>query len=69
MVRALESGGRFVEEKCDMTELVCYCFGYSAADIREDVIANNGRSSVLEKITVEKQAGNCQCATLHPQGR
>jgi hypothetical protein len=52
-----------------MTELFCYCFGYSAADIREDVIANNGRSPILERITAEKKAGSCQCATLHPEGR
>ena len=52
-----------------MTDLICYCFGHSASDIREDVIANNGRSLILEKITAEKKAGNCQCAILHPRGR
>ena len=55
--------------RCDMTDLVCHCFGYSVSDIREDVIANVGRSSILERITAEKKAGNCQCATLHPEGR
>jgi hypothetical protein len=52
-----------------MTGLVCYCFGYSASDIREDAMANKGRSAILERITAERKAGNCQCATLHPQGR
>ena len=52
-----------------MTDLVCYCFGYSATDIREDVRANHGRAITLEKITAEKKAGTGQCATLHPQGR
>ena len=37
-----------------MAELVCYCFGYSVSDIREDVIANDGHSSILERITAEK---------------
>lgn len=55
--------------RCDMTDLVCYCFGYSASDVREDVMANKGRSSILERITAEKKAGKCQCATLRPQGR
>ncbi|MBN1975929.1 MAG: hypothetical protein JW918_00880 [Anaerolineae bacterium] len=52
-----------------MADLICYCFGFSAADIREDVIANNGRSLILERIAAEKKAGNCQCVTLHPEGR
>ena len=52
-----------------MTDLVCYCFGFSTADIQEDVKANNGRSLILEKITAENKAGNCNCATSHPQGR
>ena len=52
-----------------MADLVCFCFGFSASDIREDVRANDGRSLILEKITAEKKAGNCQCAALHPEGR
>lgn len=52
-----------------MSNLVCYCFGYSAADIRKDVIVNGGRSLILERITAEKKAGNCRCAAVHPQGR
>jgi len=52
-----------------LTDLICYCFGYSASNIREDVIANNGRSLILEEIAAQKKSGNCQCATLHPQGR
>ena len=52
-----------------MPDLVCYCFGYSADDIREDVRANNGRSTILEKIVAEKKAGGCQCGALHPEGR
>lgn len=52
-----------------MNDLVCYCFEYSADDIREDVKANNGRSTILEQIAAEKKAGGSQCATRHPEGR
>jgi hypothetical protein len=52
-----------------MHELVCYCFGFSAAAIREDVIEHEGHSTILAKIVAEKKAGTCRCATLHPQGR
>jgi hypothetical protein len=52
-----------------MTNLICYCFGYSAADIQDDVIAHDGHSLILERILKEKKAGSCQCATVHPRGR
>ncbi len=52
-----------------MHDLVCYCFGFSTADIREDVRANDGESTILAKITAEKKAGTCRCATVHPEGR
>jgi len=50
-------------------DLICYCFEYSAEDIGEDVRANDGRSTILEKIVAAKKSGGCQCATLHPEGR
>ncbi len=50
-----------------METLVCYCFGYSAADIERDVVAN-GRSTILERIAAAKQAGGCSCATRNPAG-
>ncbi|NIV28527.1 MAG: hypothetical protein GWN58_03120 [Anaerolineae bacterium] len=52
-----------------MPDLVCYCFEYSAEHIREDVRANNGRSTILERIVATKRAGECQCAATHPEGR
>jgi hypothetical protein len=52
-----------------LSDLVCYCFEYSAEDIREDVKINNGRSTILERIVAAKRAGGCQCGTLHPEGR
>ena len=51
-----------------MTDLVCYCFGYTADDIRQD-FETHGRSTILEKIKTEKQLDRCQCATKSPKGR
>jgi hypothetical protein len=45
-------------------ELVCYCFGYSADDIRK-YIAENSRLLIMEKIVGEKKAGGCQCQALN----
>ena len=50
-----------------MDELVCYCFGYTEADIERDVRLN-GRSTILERILTEKRAGTCQCALKNPKG-
>jgi len=52
-----------------MTKTICYCYEYSDEDIREDVRQNNGRSTILERITAEKKKGACQCKTKHPEGR
>ncbi len=51
-----------------MPDLVCYCFAYTADDIRQDY-ENNGRSTILEKIKTERNAGSCQCAEKNPKGR
>lgn len=49
-------------------ELVCYCFQYTKKQIEKDFI-ENGRSMILERITVEKKAGGCDCAQKNPKGR
>ena len=51
-----------------MPDLVCYCFEYTAEDIRQDY-ETNGYSTILEKIKTEKQFDKCQCATKNPKGR
>ena len=51
-----------------MRELICYCFEYSAEDIREDVLLNDGRSLIMERIIAESRAGRCDCARLNPSG-
>jgi hypothetical protein len=50
-------------------ELVCYCFGYRKKDIEKDYVVNNGQSTILERITFEKNAGKCDCAQKNPKGR
>jgi hypothetical protein len=52
-----------------VSKTICYCFGFSEDDIREDTEKNKGRSLILEKIVAEKKKGACECATKHPEHR
>lgn len=52
-----------------MDKTICYCFSYTENDIRADVLRNNGRSLILERIVAEKQKGACQCRQMHPESR
>ncbi len=49
-------------------DLICYCFDYSVDDIKEDYL-ENGKSTIMEKIQMEKKFGNCQCAAKNPKGK
>ena len=49
-------------------DLLCYCFNYTAADIRADYL-KNGNSTIIEKITEMKRGQRCSCATKNPSGR
>ena len=49
--------------------LICHCFQYSEEDIVQDVLENNGVSSILERILREKRNGGCNCKLNHPEGR
>jgi len=51
-----------------MTDLICFCFEYTAQDICQDFV-EHGRSTILEKIIAEKKMGTCQCTTKNPGGR
>ena len=51
-----------------MQDLICYCFGYTALDIEQD-ISENGRSTLMERIVAEKKKGGCQCSEKNPKGR
>jgi hypothetical protein len=39
-----------------MEDLICYCFSYTASDIKDDV-RRNRKSTIMEKILFEKRAG------------
>ena len=51
-----------------MDSYICYCFGYTAEDIKRDVL-ENGRSLIIEKIMAEKKSGRCDCAYQNPKGK
>jgi hypothetical protein len=53
----------------DKRELICYCFGYTAADIALDYAAGGGTSSILAKITEARQNNTCRCDEKHPEHR
>ncbi len=48
--------------------LVCYCFGYTAVDIKKDY-DENGHSTIMNRILSEKKNGKCNCETTNPKGR
>ena len=48
---------------------VCWCFGYTVADIEADLARNAGRSTIMEGIAAAKAAGGCRCAAASPSGR
>ena len=52
-----------------ISDLVCYCFGYSEHDIEQDVQKHNGHPTILERIKVSKQDGLCRCHEKNPQGK
>lgn len=51
-----------------MNSVICYCFGFTAEDIKKDVL-RNGRSLIMEKIMAEKKLERCDCANQNPKGR
>jgi hypothetical protein len=52
-----------------MSQIICYCFGYSEADIRCDVEKNRGESLILEQVIAAKRGGGCDCSSRHPEKR
>jgi hypothetical protein len=49
-------------------DLVCHCFQYTRKQIEKDCL-ENGRSTILEKLVLEKKSGACDCANKNPKGR
>ncbi len=54
------------KEKTDPVP-ICYCFGYTVADVRRD-FAVFGRTEIPAIITAEVKAGHCACEVKNPQG-
>ena len=46
---------------------VCYCFGFSRADIERE-FAETGGCSIATRITAEVKAGRCACEVKNPAG-
>ena len=46
---------------------VCYCFGFSRADIERE-IAETGGCTIATHITAEVKAGKCACEIKNPAG-
>ena len=55
-----------IKEKEDPIPL-CYCFGWDRQRIWNE-IKHTGKSTAVESITKEVQAGNCFCERSNPQG-
>jgi len=46
---------------------LCYCFGFTEAMVREEIIAT-GQCTIPQRIAAEVKAGNCACEIRNPQG-
>lgn len=49
----------------DGDRLVCYCFGYTQAEIQQDARA---AGAIPASIAAEVKAGNCACEVMNPSG-
>ena len=69
--------GRFVEKSAATVRVgvkesvdpvpLCYCFGFSRSDVRNEV-AETGDCSIPARITSEVRAGRCACEVKNPSG-
>jgi hypothetical protein len=50
-------------------KLICYCHGYTEADIIADIKRNKGKSSILQQIKEARKNNTCRCDEKHPQKR
>ena len=46
---------------------LCYCFGFSVADVRSE-IAETGRCTIPARIAADVRAGRCSCEIKNPSG-
>ena len=55
-------------KKLDDPIPLCYCFGVTREDIRNEV-RQSGKSSAAERITAEVKADKCACEVKNPSGK
>lgn len=70
-------GGRAVEKDAACVRVgvkesedpvaLCYCFGFTRADVRAEVAAT-GATTIPTRITAEIRAGRCRCEVANPSG-
>ena len=71
------ANGRFVEKSASQVRVglketsdpvaLCYCFGFSRADVRREV-ETRGSSTIPARITARVRAGDCACEVKNPAG-
>ncbi len=47
---------------------ICFCFAHTAAEIRDDLAANHGTSTIQRAVKNAVAAGLCACEVLNPSG-
>ena len=57
---------RLTDKYCSMTSTELEAVEYE--DIKQDYLSNR-RSTIMEKIQMEKKFGNCQCTDKNPKGK
>jgi hypothetical protein len=62
-----ESRVRFFDKETSEDRPVCYCFGFSVADVRAGRRAD-GQNTVAAAITQRCRRGEDRCAQTNPQG-
>jgi hypothetical protein len=65
--RKRDLGTRVGQKETEDPVPLCYCFGYTAADLRRDFAAR-GKTEIPAIITAEVKAGHCACEVKNPQG-
>lgn len=56
-----------LKEPGNPTAPVCYCFGLTPRNIREEV-EQTGKSTAINQIKAQVKSGNCYCEVTNPQG-
>lgn len=49
--------------------LICFCHGYTEADIVADLKQNRGDSTILRQIIEARRNNTCQCDVKHQEKR